>query len=64
MRKIPLLILMLVVCHFGCKTVEPQPENPSYGGRGCCSHHGGVCGCNARGEVVCCDNTVSKSCEC
>lgn len=32
--------------------------------RGCCSHHGGVCGCNKNGQTVCCDNTLSPSCRC
>ena len=30
---------------------------------GCCSHHGGVCGC-ASGRVKCCDGTLSPSCTC
>ena len=31
--------------------------------RGCCSRHGGVCGCQ-NGRVVCCDGTYSPSCTC
>lgn len=31
--------------------------------RGCCSWHGGVCGCRG-GRAVCCDNTLSPSCGC
>jgi hypothetical protein len=31
--------------------------------RGCCSHHGGVCGC-AGGRTQCCDGTLSPSCRC
>lgn len=31
--------------------------------RGCCSWHGGICGCTS-GRVVCCDNTYSPSCTC
>ena len=31
--------------------------------RGCCSHHGGVCGCE-NGRAVCCDGTISPSCGC
>lgn len=31
--------------------------------RGCCSHHGGVCGCG--GDTLrCCDGTDSPTCEC
>lgn len=31
--------------------------------RGCCSWHGGVCGCQ-NGRTVCCDGTYSPSCTC
>lgn len=30
---------------------------------GCCSWHGGVCGCR-NGRVVCCDGTLSPTCRC
>ena len=33
-------------------------------GRGCCSSHGGECGCSATGRSVCCDGTYSKTCRC
>ena len=32
-------------------------------GRGCCSHHHGVCGCSG-GRTQCCDGTTSPSCQC
>lgn len=32
--------------------------------RGCCSWHGGVCGCSSGGRVRCCDGTLSPSCRC
>lgn len=32
--------------------------------RGCCSWHGGVCGCSESGRQVCCDGTLSPSCGC
>jgi hypothetical protein len=32
-------------------------------GRGCCSWHGGECGCSG-GRVVCCDGTFSPTCTC
>lgn len=33
--------------------------------RGCCSHHGGVCGCDeATGRIKCCDGTLSPTCTC
>jgi hypothetical protein len=32
---------------------------------GCCSHHGGVCGCDSSvGKQACCDGTNSPSCTC
>ena len=31
--------------------------------RGCCSGHGGVCGCDG-GFVGCCDGTASQACGC
>lgn len=31
--------------------------------RGCCSHHGGVCGCS-EGRAQCCDGSLSPSCGC
>ncbi len=30
---------------------------------GCCSWHGGVCGCSGS-RAVCCDGTLSPSCGC
>jgi len=36
-----------------------------YARRGCCSWHGGVCGCDTRvGRQVCCDGTYSPTCTC
>lgn len=31
--------------------------------QGCCSWHGGVCGCSY-GSVQCCDGSASPSCSC
>ena len=31
--------------------------------RGCCSWHGGVCGCSG-GRALCCDGSPSPSCGC
>lgn len=30
---------------------------------GCCSHHGGVCGCSGN-TIMCCDGSASPSCRC
>ena len=33
--------------------------------RGCCSWHGGVCGCDeATDRIICCDGTLSPTCRC
>jgi hypothetical protein len=33
--------------------------------QGCCSWHGGVCGCDElSGRLICCDGTLSPSCTC
>ncbi len=32
--------------------------------RGCCSWHGGVCGCSSYGRVICCDGVLSPTCRC
>ncbi len=41
-----------------------SPENVS-ARSGCCSWHGGVCGCDTSvGRQVCCDGTYSPSCTC
>lgn len=31
--------------------------------QGCCSHHGGVCGCSGH-TTMCCDGAASPSCHC
>lgn len=31
--------------------------------RGCCSNHGGVCGCSGN-KKKCCDGTISPTCKC
>jgi hypothetical protein len=31
--------------------------------QGCCSYHGGVCGCSG-GRALCCDGRLSPSCGC
>ena len=36
----------------------------SFAKAGCCSHHGGMAGCNTSGQQLCKDGTVSPSCPC
>jgi hypothetical protein len=40
-----------------------DPELRIVMGRGCCSWHGGECGCSG-GRDVCCDGTLSPTCSC
>lgn len=37
---------------------------PVYAQQGCCSHHGGVAGCNSYGRTICKDGTLSPTCTC
>ena len=59
-----------------CEAVQSSVQTPksnceandviaalSEGQQGCCSWHGGVCGCNS-GRVVCCDGSYSPTCRC
>jgi hypothetical protein len=42
----------------------PTPITIDADARGCCSYHGGVCGCSATGRAICCDGQLSPSCGC
>lgn len=52
-----------------CLSLPAPPSAPSdlpselQARRGCCSWHGGVCGC-LNGRVKCCDGTLSPTCGC
>ena len=37
---------------------------PVYAKQGCCSHHGGVAGCNSYDRTICKDGTLSPTCTC
>ncbi len=43
--------------------VEDEEGEDKLARRGCCSWHGGVCGCSG-GRAVCCDGSFSPSCGC
>lgn len=73
-KALPLLILLLVSFSVGSSIFGGSTESVSNEiylqetpdidyGRGCCSSHGGQCGCQ-NGRVVCCDGTLSPSCRC
>jgi hypothetical protein len=45
-------------------TTDNKPSNVTgENGSGCCSYHGGVCGCSGN-KAVCCDGQLSPSCGC
>jgi hypothetical protein len=44
-----------------CPVLALGVEDPAR--QGCCSWHGGVCGCSGV-RVVCCDGRLSPSCTC
>jgi hypothetical protein len=54
--------MMLVASVLAVGASWAQPETCD-AGQGCCSHHGGQCGCSGA-RVKCCDGTLSPSCEC
>lgn len=54
---------LFVVFAFVMMPTAPPATAADEDGQGCCSHHGGVCGCNG-GHTMCCDNTQSPSCSC
>lgn len=51
------------VCLVEQMTLGKTNPFDSLEGRGCCSWHGGVCGCQS-GRAVCCDGSLSPSCGC
>jgi hypothetical protein len=50
-------------CLFGIVFSFLIPIN-TFAAAGCCSHHGGVKGCNGKQQEVCADGTVSPTCLC
>lgn len=56
---------MLVFATFSANAYERCliPQQDIVYARGCCSHHGGVCGCSM-GRATCSDGTLSPSCGC
>lgn len=67
MKVLATSLAALVVFVSSANAAAPVPAagaaNESEARRGCCSHHGGVCGCG--GDTLrCCDGTDSPTCEC
>ena len=63
--RILIAIVFLAMSCSAPKIATPAPLlcDAQYGGQGCCSHHGGVCGCVGL-SVQCCDYSFSPSCQC
>ena len=58
---ISLITSLLVMLNSNQMCLAPQPTEQ---GHGCCSWHGGVCGCDSyRNRAICCDGALS-SCGC
>ena len=69
MKKILFILSLVTAFNLGILGFNLNHQNTSDVGqclmaqRGCCSHHGGVCGCY-RGRTQCCDGSLSPSCQC
>jgi hypothetical protein len=67
-KAITIVLTGILLCA-GLSFAETVPPNVEVctpellAGRGCCSHHSGVCGCSG-GSVKCCDGSFSPSCGC
>lgn len=55
MKKFLFIVCLTVFFFFIPKDIRAQ--------QGCCSYHGGVCGCSGISKL-CCDGTLSPSCTC
>ncbi len=61
MKKI--FLILLFTCFFTEQNMCLFPQFDTLQRQGCCSWHGGVCGC-VGGRAKCCDGTLSPSCGC
>lgn len=55
-------LLIITGCALAYNSFDKRIEQ-CVAGRGCCSSHRGVCGCQ-NGRSKCCDGTLSPSCHC
>lgn len=65
MKKLIILAIVIVFTGLTALAVNVY-QNPNcnvLNRQGCCSHHGGVCGCGGS-RLMCCDGTLSPSCPC
>lgn len=59
------VLVALVSATSSAETQGPDADDSAVQAerRGCCSHHGGVCGCGGQ-KYKCCDGTMSPTCAC
>lgn len=63
--KIVHLIVILGILLFNSYDIFKNiSKNTVRSSIGCCSHNGGVCSCSKNGRVICCNGTISPSCDC
>jgi hypothetical protein len=57
--------MLVMTLGFGAIAFAPKSTSDDEGRRGCCSHHGGVCGCAGDAHALkCCDGELSPTCGC
>lgn len=65
MKRIVLFLTFLILFMPLALIGDTVQCSDSINKRGCCSWHGGVCGCDEEsGMQLCCDDTLSPTCEC
>lgn len=57
------IVGMFFIAIFTVQNSKASAQCNLFNRRGCCSHHGGVCGCSS-GRARCCDGSLSPSCGC
>ena len=71
MKKL-LFVFLVLIMFVGCapknamlNKAADESQKIEITRSGCCSWHGGVCGCDEfTGRIICCDGTLSPSCRC
>ena len=64
MKKMYIVIFSLLLSIFTITAFAEQAKcDLKIARSGCCSWHGGVCGCSG-GRQICCDGVPSPSCTC
>ncbi len=61
MKNALIVMLLLIICAGASRAFMTNFDLLNK--RGCCSSHGGVCGCSG-GSAQCCDGTLSPTCGC